>query len=99
VTKNAILLVDFTNTLRKRGLAVKDALVRAGSVRLRPILMTIVAMVMAMMPLAAGLSTGSEMRRGMSVALIGGPYILHRPYPVRGAGYIQPVGVTKGQGV
>ncbi len=72
VTKNAILLVDFTNTLRKRGLAVKDALIRAGSVRLRPILMTTVAMVMAMLPLAAGLSTGSEMRRGMSVALIGG---------------------------
>ncbi|MHB8919116.1 MAG: efflux RND transporter permease subunit, partial [Desulfocucumaceae bacterium] len=72
VTKNAILLVDFTNTLRKRGMGVREALIRAGSVRLRPILMTTVAMVMAMMPLAIGLSTGSEMRRGMSVALIGG---------------------------
>lgn len=72
VTKNAILLVDFTNTLRKRGLGVREALIRAGAVRLRPILMTTVAMVMAMMPLALGASTGSEMRRGMSVALIGG---------------------------
>ena len=72
VTKNAILLVDFTNTLRKRGMDVKEALVRAGSVRLRPILMTTVAMVTAMLPLAMGLSAGSEMRRGMSVALIGG---------------------------
>lgn len=72
VAKNAILLVDFTNTLRKRDMTVKDALVRAGSVRLRPILMTTVAMVMAMLPMAMGISTGSEMRRGMSVALIGG---------------------------
>ncbi|MCL6610274.1 MAG: efflux RND transporter permease subunit [Peptococcaceae bacterium] len=72
VTKNAILLVDFTNALRKRGLGVREALVRAGSVRLRPILMTTTAMVMAMLPLAMGISTGSEMRRGMSVALIGG---------------------------
>lgn len=72
VTKNAILLVDFTNTLRKRGMSVREALIRAGSVRLRPILMTTVAMVMAMMPLATGISTGSEMRRGMSIALVGG---------------------------
>ena len=72
VTKNAILLVDFTNTLRGRGLSVRDALIRAGSVRLRPILMTTVSMIMAMLPLAMGVSTGSEMRRGMSAALIGG---------------------------
>ncbi|MCL6477152.1 MAG: efflux RND transporter permease subunit [Peptococcaceae bacterium] len=72
VTKNAILLVDFTNALRNRGLGVREALIRAGSVRLRPILMTTVAMVMAMLPLALGVSSGSEMRRGMSVALIGG---------------------------
>ncbi|MEW6447764.1 MAG: efflux RND transporter permease subunit [Bacillota bacterium] len=72
VTKNAILLVDFANNLRKDGLGVKDALARAGSIRLRPILMTTTAMVMAMLPLALGLSTGSEMRQGMAVALIGG---------------------------
>lgn len=72
VTKNAILLVDFANQLRQRGLNTAEALVRAGAVRLRPILMTTVSMIMAMLPLAIGLSTGSEMRRGMSVALIGG---------------------------
>ncbi len=72
VTKNAILLVDFTNILRNRGLGVREALIRAGSVRLRPILMTTVAMVTAMLPLAMGISAGSEMRRGMSAALIGG---------------------------
>ncbi len=72
VTKNAILLVDFTNTLRGRGLGVREALIRAGSVRLRPILMTTVAMITAMLPLAMGISAGSEMRRGMSAALIGG---------------------------
>lgn len=72
VTKNAILLVDFANAARKSGLGVKEALAQAGSIRLRPILMTTTAMVMAMLPLALGLSTGSEMRQGMSVALIGG---------------------------
>ncbi|MEW6182813.1 MAG: efflux RND transporter permease subunit [Bacillota bacterium] len=72
VTKNAILLVDFANTARRSGMSVKDALVRAGSVRLRPILMTTTAMVMAMLPLALGLSAGSEIRQGMSIALIGG---------------------------
>jgi HAE1 family hydrophobic/amphiphilic exporter-1 len=72
VTKNAILLVDFANTARRSGMSVKDALVRAGSVRLRPILMTTTAMVMAMLPLALGLSAGSEIRKGMSIALIGG---------------------------
>lgn len=72
VNKNAILLVDFTNTLRKSGLGVKDALAQAGSIRLRPILMTTTAMVMAMLPLALGLSAGSEMRQGMAIALIGG---------------------------
>jgi HAE1 family hydrophobic/amphiphilic exporter-1 len=72
VTKNAILLVDFANAARKNGLGVKEALARAGLIRLRPILMTTTAMVMAMLPLALGLSTGSEMRQGMAVALIGG---------------------------
>ncbi|NLK51470.1 MAG: efflux RND transporter permease subunit [Syntrophomonadaceae bacterium] len=72
VTKNAILLVDFANILRKQGMSIKEALIQAGSMRLRPILMTTVTMVLAMVPLALGLSTGSEMRRGMSIALIGG---------------------------
>ncbi|MFZ5642943.1 MAG: efflux RND transporter permease subunit [Bacillota bacterium] len=72
VTKNAILLVDFANNLRKQGLSVSDALVKAGATRLRPIVMTTVAMTLAMLPMALGLSAGSEMRMGMSIALIGG---------------------------
>ncbi|WP_334110999.1 efflux RND transporter permease subunit [Thermodesulfitimonas autotrophica] len=72
VTKNAILLVDFANQARKRGLSINEALAQAGALRLRPILMTTAAMVTAMIPLALGISSGSEMRQGMSVALIGG---------------------------
>jgi len=72
VTKNAILLVDFANNLKKQGMTVKEALVRAGATRMRPIVMTTVAMTMAMTPMALGLSAGSEMRTGMSIALIGG---------------------------
>ncbi len=72
VTKNAILLVDFTNTLRSRGHAMRDALLEAGKVRLRPIVMTTATMVFGMMPLALALGAGSEMRQGMAVVVIGG---------------------------
>jgi hydrophobic/amphiphilic exporter-1 (mainly G- bacteria), HAE1 family len=72
VTKNAILLVDYTNTLRKRGLARDDAILRAGPVRLRPILMTTTAMVFGMLPVALGIGAGSEMRAPMAICVIGG---------------------------
>ena len=72
VTKNAILLVDYTNTLRKRGLERNDALLRAGPTRLRPILMTTAAMVFGMLPIALGLGKGAEMRAPMAIAVIGG---------------------------
>jgi HAE1 family hydrophobic/amphiphilic exporter-1 len=72
VTKNAILLVDYTNTLRKRGLERDDALLRAGPTRLRPILMTTAAMVFGMLPIALGLGKGAEMRAPMAIAVIGG---------------------------
>src|SRR5207237_6577163 len=62
VGKNAILLVDFTNTLRKRGLARNAALLQAGPTRLRPILMTTAALVLAMSPIAFKLGEGSEQR-------------------------------------
>jgi HAE1 family hydrophobic/amphiphilic exporter-1 len=72
VTKNAILLVDFTNTLRGRGMEMHQALVEAGKTRLRPIVMTTSTMVFGMMPLALALGAGSEMRQGMAVVVVGG---------------------------
>jgi HAE1 family hydrophobic/amphiphilic exporter-1 len=72
VTKNAILLVDYTNTLRRQGTSRKDALLKAGAVRLRPILMTTGAMIFGMGPVALGLSEGGEIRAPMAIAVIGG---------------------------
>jgi len=72
VGKNAILLVDFTNTLRKRGLGRTQALLEAGPTRLRPILMTSAALILAMSPVALKLGEGSEWRAPMAVTVIGG---------------------------
>ncbi|MFH1437263.1 MAG: efflux RND transporter permease subunit [Pseudomonadota bacterium] len=72
VTKNAILLVDYTNRMRKQGRQREEALLIAGPVRLRPILMTTAAMVFGMVPVALALSAGGEMRAPMAVAVIGG---------------------------
>ncbi len=72
VTKNAILLVDFSNQERARGLSLHDSLVEAGSVRLRPIVMTTLAMIFGMLPLALGLGEGGEQRAPMAHAVIGG---------------------------
>ena len=72
VKKNAILLVDYTNTLRNRGLERREAILQAGPVRLRPILMTTFAMVFGMIPVAAGFGEGSETRAPMAIATIGG---------------------------
>jgi hydrophobic/amphiphilic exporter-1 (mainly G- bacteria), HAE1 family len=72
VGKNAILLVDYTNTLRKRGFERNAALLEAGPTRLRPILMTTSALVLAMMPIALKLGEGSEWRAPMAVTVIGG---------------------------
>ena len=72
VTKNAILLVDFFNQARERGTPVNEALLEAGSIRLRPILMTTLAMVFGMLPLALGLGEGATQRAPMAHAVIGG---------------------------
>ncbi|HON22917.1 MAG TPA: efflux RND transporter permease subunit, partial [Syntrophales bacterium] len=72
VKKNAILLVDYTNTLRERGMSRREAILEAGPVRLRPILMTTFAMIFGMLPVAAGLGDGAETRSPMGVAVIGG---------------------------
>jgi HAE1 family hydrophobic/amphiphilic exporter-1 len=72
VVKNAILLVDFFNQARARGTPAHEALIEAGSIRLRPILMTTLAMVFGMMPLALGLGEGASQRAPMAHAVIGG---------------------------
>jgi HAE1 family hydrophobic/amphiphilic exporter-1 len=72
VGKNAILLVDYTNHLRQRGVPRNEALLQAGPTRLRPIVMTTSALVLAMMPLAMRLGEGSEWRAPMAVTVIGG---------------------------
>ena len=73
VTKNAILLVDYTNTLRhEHGMSRRDALMTAGPIRLRPILMTTFAMIFGMLPTALAFSEGSEWRQPMAIAVIGG---------------------------
>jgi hydrophobic/amphiphilic exporter-1 (mainly G- bacteria), HAE1 family len=72
VTKNAILLVDFANQARKAGAERAEALLEAAHVRLRPILMTTLAMVFGMVPLAFGMAEGSEQRAPMGQAVIGG---------------------------
>ncbi|MBK9375753.1 MAG: efflux RND transporter permease subunit [Holophagales bacterium] len=72
VKKNSIILVDYTNQLRERGLDTLNALLKAGPVRLRPILMTSIATMMAAIPPAAGIGSGSEIRAPMGIAVIGG---------------------------
>lgn len=72
VTKNAILLVDFTNQARAKGTPRDEALVKAGSTRLRPIVMTTLAMIFGMLPLAFAIGAGAELRAPMARAVIGG---------------------------
>ncbi|MBF0532632.1 MAG: efflux RND transporter permease subunit, partial [Candidatus Omnitrophica bacterium] len=72
VKKNSILLVDFTNECRKKGLGVKEALLEACPVRLRPILMTSIATVAAALPLSFAIGPGSEVMVPMAVSIVGG---------------------------
>ena len=72
VTKNAILLVDFTNQGIREGKSRHDAILAAGQVRLRPILMTTAAMIFGMLPMAIGLADGGEQNAPMGRAVIGG---------------------------
>jgi multidrug efflux pump len=72
VTKNSILLVDYTNQLKARGLDAVAAALEAGRIRLRPILMTSVATVMGAAPIAFGLGAGSISRRPLGYAIVGG---------------------------
>jgi len=72
VGKNAVLLVDFANSAMDRGKGADEALIEAGEKRLRPILMTTIAMIFAMLPLALGTGLGSENNAPMAISIIGG---------------------------
>lgn len=72
VTKNAILIVDYTNQQRKEGKSLQEALIIAGTLRLRPILMTTFGTVLAMIPIALGIGAGAELRQSMGVVMVGG---------------------------
>lgn len=72
VKKNAILLVDYTNVLRERGMSRREAILQAGPVRMRPILMTTFAMIFGMLPIAFAVGEGAETRAPMGIAVIGG---------------------------
>jgi HAE1 family hydrophobic/amphiphilic exporter-1 len=75
VVKNSILLVDYTNTLRDRGMERNQAVLHASPVRLRPILMTAVTTFFGILPVALGYSAGGEVRAGMGRATFGGMFI------------------------
>jgi HAE1 family hydrophobic/amphiphilic exporter-1 len=72
VVNNGIVLIDYINTLRRRGTGKIEAIVEGGRVRLRPIIMTTMTTVLALLPMALGLGEGSEIRAPMALTVIGG---------------------------
>lgn len=72
VVNNAIVLIDYVNLLREGGMKVRNALIKAGRSRLRPILMTTLTTVLGMVPMAVGMGANAEMMRGMAMVVIGG---------------------------
>jgi HAE1 family hydrophobic/amphiphilic exporter-1 len=72
VKKNGILQVDYTNRLRTTGMPVREAILEANRVRLRPILMTTLSIVAGLIPVAIGIGAGSEQRASIAVTIIGG---------------------------
>jgi len=72
VVKNGIVMVDFTNLLRDRGMTINQAVITAGKSRLRPVLMTSLTTILGMLPLAIGIGEGSEIWQPMGIAIIGG---------------------------
>jgi len=72
VVKNGIILLDYSNKLQQSGMSLDHALVRAGAVRLRPIMMTTLCTILGLLPLAIGLGTGAELQKPLAIAVIGG---------------------------
>ena len=74
VTKNAILIVEFSNQLRDKGKSPVDAVIEAATIRLRPILMTSFATIFGVLPIAIGFGAGAESRRPLGLAVVGGMF-------------------------
>ena len=72
IVKNGIILIDYADRLEAEGLGRRDALVRAGAIRLRPILMTTLCTLFGLLPLALGLGSGAELQKPLAIAVIGG---------------------------
>jgi len=72
VVNNAIVLIDYTNLLRERGMELSRAIVQAGKTRLKPILMTTFTTIFALLPTSVGWGTGSELRAPIGRAVVGG---------------------------
>jgi multidrug efflux pump subunit AcrB len=72
VVNNAIVLIDYINTLRRRGMEKIEAILLAGKVRLRPILMTTTTTVLGLLPMALGVGEGAEIRTPMAITVIAG---------------------------
>jgi len=72
VVSNAILIVDYTNRLRTEGVELREAIIRAGRIRLRPILMTTLTTTCGLIPMALGLGEGAEAYASLAIAVIGG---------------------------
>jgi HAE1 family hydrophobic/amphiphilic exporter-1 len=72
VVNNAIVLVDYINILKQRGASLREAVARAGAVRLRPILMTTATTALGLLPMAIGLGDGAEIRRPLAITVISG---------------------------
>jgi multidrug efflux pump subunit AcrB len=72
IVKNGIILIDYADRLQEEGSDRLDALIRAGGVRLRPILMTTLCTLFGLMPLALGLGSGAELQKPLAIAVIGG---------------------------
>ncbi|AGF57751.1 HAE1 family hydrophobic/amphiphilic exporter-1 [Clostridium saccharoperbutylacetonicum] len=71
-SKNGTLLIDYTNTLMKRGMNLREALIESGVTRLRPIIMTSATMIVSMLPVALSMGEGTEMKKSMAIVIIGG---------------------------
>jgi HAE1 family hydrophobic/amphiphilic exporter-1 len=72
VVNNAIVLIDYANTLKQRGLTTREAIIQAGTVRLRPILLTTATTILGLLPMALGLGDGAEIRTPMALTVIFG---------------------------
>ena len=72
VTKNAILIIDFIKKRRAEGVERKEAILQAGLIRMRPIMMTTLAMILGMLPSALDSGTGAELRQPLAIAIVGG---------------------------